>query len=253
MNDLRRSAWNQGRVVGERIAFSAGEVQAIARSLAAIGAHHDLCLFAVGIDSMLRCSDLLRLRVEDVVEDDGRIRWRQKKTQQNVYPVLTTTTQRAVKDWIESSGKQSNHFLFTRDKPVSAKPITPGYYRTLVKQWAELIGLAPERYSTHSLRRTKASHLYGQGYSDIAHIARLLGHQSTDATIRYLGIQQAEAETQALLGDIFTADLNEQSTGHPLLREFLKPEFLDQFSDAIWQRLDTKLSDFIDENRKEGR
>ena len=247
------TSWNRDRAVGERLAFSLAETQQIIAHLRRNHAHHDLCLFSVGIDSMLRCSDLLPLKISDVMAPDGRIRWRQKKTGRNVYPVLTPLTHTAIERWVEVSGKFSDHYLFTRDKPIDARPLSSGYYRTLIKRWASDIGLNPERFSTHSLRRTKPSYLYHYGFSDLEHIARLLGHGTTDTTSRYLGIQQKEAERHALAGDIFTAELGAPIAGHPLLREFLKPEFLDQFAEALCTRMSTKSPDFIDENYKKGR
>ncbi len=235
------AAWNRGKAVGERLALSLDEVQSILEALHRKLAHHDVCLFTIGIDSMLRCSDLLQLRVEDIASQTGQIRWRQKKTGQNVYPILTCTTLEAFHTWVEVSGKNRSDFLFTRDKPIGGSAISPAYYRSLIKRWVQLIGLKPEQYSTHSLRRTKPSFLYHHGYSDLEHIARLLGHANTESTSRYLGIQQREAEAHALQGDIFTAKSCDQPMGHPLLREFLKPKFLECFADEVWERLESKI------------
>ena len=115
-----KTVWNAGRAVGERIAFSIGQVRKIKLYLSKTGALHDVCLFTSGIDSMLRCSDLLRLEVGDVLSADGKIRWRQKKTGQNVYPVLTPSSQKTIRDWVGASGKATGHFLFTRDKAIGA-------------------------------------------------------------------------------------------------------------------------------------
>lgn len=247
------TAWNRGKAVGERCALSLDESQSILKTLRLQEAHHDACLFAIGIDSMLRCSDLLQLRVRDIVSHTGQIRWRQKKTRRNVYPVLTATSLEVLQIWIETSGKTPPDFLFTRDKPIDGLAISPAYYRSLIKQWVQLVGLKPEQYSSHSLRRTKPTFLYHHGYSDLEHIARLLGHANTDATSRYLGIQKKQAQAHALVGDIFTISPDEKIVGHPLLREFLKPDFLDQFLDELVFRIHQKLSDFLDENPKKGR
>lgn len=249
----QRLVWNKGKVVGERIALTMNEVHAIQEELRRQEAHHDLCLFAVGIDSMLRCSDLLRLKVEDIDSQTGQINWRQRKTGRNVFPILTQTTLDAVELWVQKSGKSQRDFLFTRDKPPNSEPITPTYYRKLIKRWVQLVGLDSNQYSTHSLRRTKPSFLYHHGYSDLEHIARLLGHSNTDSTGRYLSIQQREAEAHALDGDIFATDRLEAPVGHPLLREFLKPEFLKPFAAALADQIGLKSADFIDEKPEDGR
>jgi len=128
--------------------------------------------------------------------------WKQKKTGTNVHPVLTSLTKAACRDWIKISRKLPEHFLFTRTKANSAPPITASSYRRMVKQWAELIDLDGEQYSTHSLRRSKPSWMYAQGVS-VEDLAQLLGHRSIESTLRYLGLSLAKAQAEALKHDIF--------------------------------------------------
>jgi len=202
----RDAPWNKDRSVGQRLAFRPHELQAIAQALSDTENYHDRCLFMVGTDSFLRCSDLLRLKVHDVQHSTGEIRasfdWKQKKTGTNVHPVLTTLTKAACRDWIKISGKLPEHFLFTRTKANSAPPISASSYRRMVKQWAELIDLDGEQYSTHSLRRSKPSWMYAQGVS-VEDLAQLLGHRSIESTLRYLGLSLAKAQAEALKHDIF--------------------------------------------------
>jgi len=246
-------AWNRGVIVGERLAFSIEETHKIYRHLKNAASLHDACLFAVGIDSMLRGSDLLRLRVRDVMAADGKIRWRQMKTGQNVYPVITTTAQDAVRAWVSESGKKPDHYLFTRCKRIDGDPLCTGHLRALIKQWSRAIGLSSKRYSSHSLRRTKPSYLYHFGLADIVTISVLLGHSNTAVTHRYLGISKDEAQQAALAGDIFTADPKATPFGDPLLREFLQPEFLDVFAAALAHRLYEKAPENFDKTKRKGR
>lgn len=243
----KRTAWNKGRNVGERYAFSLPETQKILAHLQCAGELHDACVFTVGIDSMLRGSDLLSLKVSDVVSSDGRIQWRQKKTGQNVFPVLTTTTQDAVKKWVWASGKNPDDFLFTRNKRTDGPPLCTGHFRALIKEWTAAIGLPNERYSSHSLRRTKPSYLYHYGLADIATISILLGHADTAVTLRYLGIRKEEAHAAALAGDIFTGDVNAEPLAHPLLRELLGEQFLERMANEIASRVYRKSPDLFDD------
>ena len=48
------------------------------------------------------------------------------------------------------------------------------------------------RYSTHSMRKTKASVLF-QKYRNVEAVRRLLGHRSVVATSAYLGVEDADA------------------------------------------------------------
>ena len=204
-----KSPWNKGRSVGQRLAFTPYQIRAIDEYLSCEGLLHDRCLFMVATDSFLRCGDLLNLQVRDLQTSTGLAResfpWRQQKTNTNVVPVLTQKTRQACLDWIAYSQKQPHHYLFTRNKAIDAASISATCYRRLIKRWAEYIDLEGEQYSTHSLRRSKPTWLYEQGVS-VEDISQLLGHQSTEATLRYLGLTLAKAQAEALKRDIFVRD-----------------------------------------------
>lgn len=61
--------------------------------------------------------------------------------------------------------------------------ISTRQYARLVDDWVTAIGLKPEEYGTHSLRRTKASLIY-KATGNLRAIQILLGH----STVRYLGV-----------------------------------------------------------------
>ncbi len=54
------------------------------------------------------------------------------------------------------------------------------------------IGLDPELYGTHSLRRSKASLIYRRT-KNLRAVQLLLGHAKLDSTTRYLGIEVEDA------------------------------------------------------------
>lgn len=97
MNTLH-PRWNEGRVVGPRIGFEQSEVQQLAAQMNAAVRLREQALLATGVDTMLRASDLLRLKVRDVMTTSGIIRetllWRQQKTGGTVAPVLTLSPAR---------------------------------------------------------------------------------------------------------------------------------------------------------------
>ena len=69
-------------------------------------------------------------------------------------------------------------------------------YARLVDEWVEAIGLRPEEYGTHSLRRTKASIIY-KATGNIRAIQILLGHSKIENTVRYLGVDIEDTLTLA--------------------------------------------------------
>lgn len=197
----KKRAWNHGRIVGQKQPFTLTDVQQLETHLRDQKRWHDLTLLGVALDTMLRATDLLALQVKDVQATKGVIKTRlvqaQHKTGHVVQPVLTPSTQHYLEIWLNSSGKHPEHYLFTRTKPMDAAPISRPHYAQVVKTWAEWLGHDPTEFSTHSLRRTKAAHMYWAG-EDIALVSRLLGHKSLAHTIEYLGINQHQAEQAPL-------------------------------------------------------
>jgi hypothetical protein len=79
-----RSAWDKGRIVRQKRPLKPKHVWAIRVRLVLVENHRDLALFNLAIDSKLRGSDLVRMRVVDVMAS-GLIKERvsvlQSKTQ----------------------------------------------------------------------------------------------------------------------------------------------------------------------------
>jgi len=200
-NEQPQSAWNKSMVVGQKRGFSVEEIARIEVFLLETENWHDLALLSFGLDTMFRASDLLATQVWQVKYFNGPIRTliarRQQKTRHVVNPVLTPPTRAYLSRWLEMRGKSPEDFVFTRSKPNDAKPISRSHYADIVKSWAKSLGHDPQEFSSHSIRRTKPSHMYWAG-EDIALISRLLGHKSIASTIEYLGITQQKAEAAAL-------------------------------------------------------
>ena len=162
----------------------------------------DRALFHVGIDSMLRSSDLRYLTVDDVTDSQGVVREECSITQQKTKKVVTfnlcETTREALQTWIEVSDKRRDEYLFSSrtknygGKQLKEQPISQVQYQRLVKGWLESLGVATDDYSTHSLRKTKASAIY-DATKNVEAVRQLLGHSSVAATSAYLGIEQAKA------------------------------------------------------------
>jgi len=106
--------WNKNRRVGPRTALTQVQLLALEKYLHTQGAWHDLALLHMAVDSMLRCSDLLKLTVADVMNANNTVRetfhCQQTKTQSAVCPVLTVSSQQACQEWIEVSKKIQHNF-----------------------------------------------------------------------------------------------------------------------------------------------
>jgi integrase len=175
--------------------FSETEVRKIEKELSRrTDKVRDLALFRMGVDTMLRTSDLRNLRVADVCEANGgiaqRIEVKMKKTGGRVICVLDERTQAALQQWITSANKSHEDWLFTGRK--GNEPITDVQHRRLVKEWCEMAGIDRARRSTHSVRKTKASVIFKKT-QNIEAVRRLLGHASVANTSRYLGVENEDA------------------------------------------------------------
>jgi integrase len=61
-----------------------------------------------------------------------------------------------------------------------------------VGEWISAIGLDRLTYATHSMRRTKATLIYGRT-GNLRAVQLLLGHTKIESTVRYLGVEIDDA------------------------------------------------------------
>lgn len=138
----------------------------------------------------LRISDILRLRLSDIVNDGGRFRLaiiEQKTGKERVFTV-PLVIQQYLENYCLRNGIGRNDRIF---------PLTE---RAVQKQLALVCGyLGFEGISTHSFRKWYATEIYKDSGYDIALVQRLLQHSSASVTQRYIGIEPRRIE-QAIEG-----------------------------------------------------
>jgi integrase len=139
-------------------------------------------LFLLGINTGLRISDVLRLRVRDVEGWD--IFLREKKTGKVREVKMPKELKKALRDYIQD--KPKNEYLI-KSRNGKNRPITRGMAYVILNQIADEFGL--ERIGTHSLRKTYGYHFYNQ-FKDVATLQAMLNHSHPKETLRYIGITQ---------------------------------------------------------------
>ena len=189
-----RMPWNKGKLMGQKTPLTPQEIWAIRIKLQNDGRRRDLALFNLAIDSKLRASDLLKIRVADV-SSNGKAHSRalisQKKTKQPVRFEITERTRLSIERWIEAAGLSSSSYLFP--SRLHASPhLSLRQYARMLDSWVSGIGLDPTAYGTHSMRRTKATLIYRRT-KNLRAVQLLLGHSKLDSTVRYLGIEIDDA------------------------------------------------------------
>lgn len=161
----------------------------------------DYCLFVLGINSGLRISDLLRLRICDVSEKGkprDRIRLREKKTNKFKDFPISENTKRAIKEYINSRIINENEPLFISRKNKGFLLRQQAY--RILNDVAKSVGIK-EKIGTHTLRKTFGYHAYKGGYN-IEVIQKLFNHSSPSVTLRYIGITQDDMDDVYLSLDL---------------------------------------------------
>lgn len=133
----------------------------------------------------LRISDILRLRLCDIVRDGDRYRLsiREKKTGKERDFTVPLVIRQYIENYALRNGIKPSDRLF---------PITE---RMIQKQLAIVCGyLGYEGISTHSFRKWYATEIYKNNGYDIALVQRLLQHSSAATTQRYIGIEPQRIE-----------------------------------------------------------
>lgn len=115
----------------------------------------------------------------------------QQKTGRPVQFEITSDVRASLLVWLERRGGTVEDYAFPSRIDHTHHMSTRQYAR-LVDEWVTAIGLRPEEYGTHSLRRTKASMIY-RATGNIRAIQILLGHSKIENTVRYLGVDVEDA------------------------------------------------------------
>lgn len=143
----------------------------------------DFLLFLLGINSGLRISDILKLRVEDVKNKDF-ISIRENKTNKIKKFPITESYRTYLNEFIID--KSSEEWLFASRR--GGKPITRIQAYRILTEACLKAGISVN-IGTHILRKTFGYHFYQQK-KDVALLQCIFNHSSPSITMRYIGITQ---------------------------------------------------------------
>lgn len=153
-------------------------------------APRDRLLFVIGINTGLRISDILKLKVGDVRGKDFMVITEQK-TGKTRRIKLNNQIKKAVAEALPKNAKDDD-YLFASRKSRGKKPITREQAYKVLNKAAEYVGLE-EPIGTHTLRKTFGYHAYQKGV-DIALLMEVFNHSSQHVTLRYIGILQDDID-----------------------------------------------------------
>lgn len=146
----------------------------------------DYIMFLMGINTGLRVSDLLTLKVSDVRGKD-RFVIREGKTKKPRV-IQLVNIYREINDYIQD--KNGLEWLFPSRK--GPKPISRiQAYRQLNKA-AAMVDIV-DGIGTHTMRKTFGYWHYKQ-FKDVAELQIILNHSHPEVTLRYIGITDEQIE-----------------------------------------------------------
>ena len=143
----------------------------------------DLLLFILGINSGLRISDILKLKVKDVQNVDF-IEIKEQKTQKHKRFPVNYSFKRLLNNFTKN--KPPEEWLFKSKK--GDRPITRVQAYRIISRACEKAGITT-KIGTHTLRKTFGYHFY-QEKKDIALLQTIFNHSTPTVTLRYIGINQ---------------------------------------------------------------
>ena len=148
----------------------------------------DLLLFTMGINTGLRISDLLKLKVIEV-RNKSHVEIKEQKTGKIKRFPLLGNLQSMIDEY--TKGKLDNEYLF-RSREGANKPITRVMAYLIINEACQKAEIT-DSIGTHTLRKTFGYHHYQQ-FHDVAILQYLLNHSSPSITLRYIGITQDNVE-----------------------------------------------------------
>jgi len=151
------------------------------------GQPRNLLLFTIGINTALRISDILPLKVRDVRQGFALITEQKTGKAKHVHfnkAVIDAAAKCVPKDAAD------NDWLFP--SRTGSKPISRVQAYRVLNEAASRADVALT-LGTHSLRKTFAYHAYKAG-TDLALLQSLLNHASQRETLRYIGITADQIE-----------------------------------------------------------
>ena len=133
----------------------------------------------------LRISDIVKLRLCDIVLDGDRYRLEivEQKTGKSRVFTVPLVIQQYIENYCLRNGLRRDELIF---------PLTERAIQKQLKIVCDYLGF--EGISTHSFRKWYATEIYKNSGYDIALVQRLLLHSSAATTQRYIGMETQRIE-----------------------------------------------------------
>ena len=150
-------------------------------------------LFKFGLNTGLRISDILPLKVEDIYNKNAQFKeyliLTEKKTNKEKKIKLNNAIRKTLDSYVAGQKLKESDYLFHSRKGGHIGRVQA--YRVL-KEGAEALNI--ENFGTHSLRKTWGYWTYKMSKYNIGLIMDTFNHSSQAITLRYIGVTQDQKD-----------------------------------------------------------
>lgn len=146
----------------------------------------DYVLFVLGINTGLKVSTLLSMKISQLVKEDGAIESFLLIDDQKIY--INDQVKAALGFHLHHTAPPRDSYLF--QSPKSGLPITRQQAYRVINEAARKAGIN-DQIGTHTLRKTFGYHAYKKGIA-ISLIQARFHQQSPSDTLRYIGMDDTD-------------------------------------------------------------
>ncbi|MBN6887849.1 site-specific recombinase XerD [Cytobacillus horneckiae] len=153
----------------------------------------DVLLFVLGINTGIRVSDLLYLKVKDLWDGKGIKEFlyiKGDKIEEVRAFYLNNSIKNELTSYMNLFDFSENDYLFKSKK--NEQPITRQQAYRIINNAAKKVGVAG-KIGTHTLRKTFGYHAYRKGIA-ISILMSIYNHHTPAETLRYIGINKNEQQ-----------------------------------------------------------
>ncbi|GAA2986638.1 site-specific integrase [Lentilactobacillus parakefiri] len=154
-------------------------------------------VFQVGKATLLRVSDVMRLKQADIFNPDGSIKQnafihdRKTGKPNTLYLKPVQPELLLYRQWLLDHRLASEWLFPSIQHPE--RHITEKQFYKIMSKVGDLLGI--NYLGTHTMRKTGAYRVYTQSNYNIGLVMHLLNHSSESMTLAYLGLDQVSQET----------------------------------------------------------
>lgn len=148
--------------------------------------HRDYVIAEVGFLTGLRISDILPLKVSDML-DHTHFVIREEKTNKHKRFKVPKKLRMIVEEYVKETGLGMDDYLFPSRKSTGKNPyVTREQVFRSLNAVAKAVGIK-DKVGTHTLRKTFGYHHYNQ-FHDVATLQKIFNHSAPSVTLKYIGI-----------------------------------------------------------------